>query len=614
MSLTSLTDQRIRMAQSMAERAVDPAQIRALLARLTEQVRNGVLPPYGGIPIIQALTQKLARSQNAAGMAQAQQQAGRPPIAQEVMQQAAMDEGVAALPSGLPQSYAPGGLVAFEEGGKVERYQNQGLVSPYRDISFEQLKPYTRETYDPTTYGAVDRAVLGTASALDRAAAKIFSRPAGSLRIDPVTNEPITFGEFQRRKEMAAAGAAAPVAQAMAPPAAAVAAAPAAVAPTATPAAPRGPANVADARKADAFETRSGPTPFTPFSLGDIQLPQSGAPRVALPRLNLPTMPTAVDFEAVVADAPAKAKTAFNEARDAEEKALRAMTEPGESAREARFTAREAALARDSAIGRALNTISLGFGVAGSKERTLAGALGNEGRQGIQALIQGEAANRVAKERLEDARDNFEQQKIAAQKGDRAAANAAGQRAADDYRAYTQLTLQAVTAKNADAVQRYSAEQAGALGKAQIEQAGALGQAGLNMQARQLEQQGILGLAGLNLNAAQLNHTAAYQNRLLDLNEQRIKAADAGTRARYAQVRVNALKQFDAGEGMQIARALSKEFGPKWFTGQDAKSLQAQAIYNQRRQAYLLGALDQAELLRESGARSADSLLGGDNQ
>jgi hypothetical protein len=576
---------------------------------LTEQVRNGVLPPYGGIPIIQALTQKLSRAQNAAGMAQAQQQAGRPPIAQEVMQQAAMDEGVAALPSGLPQSYAPGGLVAFEEGGKVERYQNQGLVSPYRDISFEQLKPYTRETYDPTTYGAVDRAVLGTASALDRAAAKIFSRPAGSLRIDPVTNEPITFGEFQRRKEMAAAGAAAPVAQAMAPPTAA-----AAVAPTATPAAPPGPANVADARKADAFETRSGPTPFTPFSLGDIQLPQGGAPRVALPRLNLPTMPVSTNLNAIVEGAPAKAKTAFNEARDAEEKALRAMTEPGESAREARFTAREAALARDSAIGRALNLMNVGFGIAGSKERTLAGALGNEGRQGIQALIQGEAANRVAKERFEDARDNFEQQKVAAKKGDRAAANAAGQRAADDSRAYTQLTLQAAQAGNADALQRYSAEQAGVLGKAQIEQAGALGQAGLNMQARQLEQQGILGLAGLNLNAAQLNQTAAYQNRMIDLNERRINAADAGTKARYAQVKVNALKQFDAGEGMQIARALSKEYGPKWFTGQDAKSLQAQAIYNQRRQAYLLGALDQAELLRESGARSADSLLGGDNQ
>ena len=88
MSLASLTDQRIRIAQSMADRAVDPTQIRALLTRLAEQVRTGVLPPYGGIPIIQTLTQKLSQMQNAQGVAQARQNAQRPPIAQEVMQQA----------------------------------------------------------------------------------------------------------------------------------------------------------------------------------------------------------------------------------------------------------------------------------------------------------------------------------------------------------------------------------------------------------------------------------------------------------------------------------------------------------------------------------------------
>jgi hypothetical protein len=37
--------------------------------------------------------------------------------------------GISALSSGLPaQGFAPGGIVAFEDGGKVERYQNQGLV------------------------------------------------------------------------------------------------------------------------------------------------------------------------------------------------------------------------------------------------------------------------------------------------------------------------------------------------------------------------------------------------------------------------------------------------------------------------------------------------------
>jgi hypothetical protein len=39
--------------------------------------------------------------------------------------------GLNALSSGLPaQGFAPGGIVAFEDGGKVERYQNAGLVQP----------------------------------------------------------------------------------------------------------------------------------------------------------------------------------------------------------------------------------------------------------------------------------------------------------------------------------------------------------------------------------------------------------------------------------------------------------------------------------------------------
>lgn len=596
MSLASLTDQRIRMAQSMADRAVDPTQIRALLARLTEQVRTGVLPPYGGIPIIQTLTQKLSQMQNAQGTAQARQNAQRPPIAQEVMQQAQGAEGVAGLPTNLPaEGMAGGGIVAFEEGGEVERYQNKGYTGNPYNVSFEQLMPY-----EPTSYGTVDRALLN-----------MFRTP-GAVRIDPVTNEPITFAEFQRRRESSLAQTASPVAQAMVPAALAAAPAAAAVAPTATPAATPPASSQADRLRGDAIDSRpAAPAAFTPFTLGDINLPSGDRPNVRLPKITLPTMPAATDYRGIVSDLPTKAKEAFTEARDKEETALRAMTEPGESAREARFQAREATLGRDAAINRALSIMSAGLGIAGSKERTLAGALGREGREGIQALIQSEAASRVAKERLEDARDNFEQQKIAAKKGDRTAANAAGQRAADDLRAYRSLELQAATAKGGEDLQRYTAQQAGVLGQAGLEQSGALGMAGLEMQGRQLAQAGALGIAGLNLQGAQLNNQMLYQNRLLDLNERRINAADAATKAKYAQVKVNALKQFDAGEGAQIARMLTKQYGPQWRIGNDVNSQTANMIYEQRRQAYLLGALDQADLLRETGgARNAESLLG----
>jgi hypothetical protein len=53
--------------------------------------------------------------------------------------------GLTALSSGLPaQGFAPGGIVAFEDGGKVERYQNQGLVrlpnESFQDFQARVLK------------------------------------------------------------------------------------------------------------------------------------------------------------------------------------------------------------------------------------------------------------------------------------------------------------------------------------------------------------------------------------------------------------------------------------------------------------------------------------------
>jgi len=60
--------------------------------------------------------------------------------------------GINMLPSGLPaQGFAPGGIVAFEDGGKVERYQNQGLVGtpPVQqpNESFEAFRQRTIKFY-----------------------------------------------------------------------------------------------------------------------------------------------------------------------------------------------------------------------------------------------------------------------------------------------------------------------------------------------------------------------------------------------------------------------------------------------------------------------------------
>jgi hypothetical protein len=94
------------------------------LAQLRQGVENGVIPAYIGIPIIQEKMQEQARMQS---MGQGQGQPTQPPVAEQIMAQAQQgSQGVESLPSNLPQSYAGGGIVAFEEGGQVERFQVGG--------------------------------------------------------------------------------------------------------------------------------------------------------------------------------------------------------------------------------------------------------------------------------------------------------------------------------------------------------------------------------------------------------------------------------------------------------------------------------------------------------
>ncbi len=84
---------------------------------LTAGVQNGSVPAYIGIPLIQQKTQELQKSKALMGGMQQQQ----PPIAQEVLDQAQAATGLQGLPSNLPvQAYAPGGIIAFAEGGEAD--------------------------------------------------------------------------------------------------------------------------------------------------------------------------------------------------------------------------------------------------------------------------------------------------------------------------------------------------------------------------------------------------------------------------------------------------------------------------------------------------------------
>ena len=95
------------------------------IPQLQKAIQDGTLPPYVGIPLLQ---DKMRQQQ----MAQAKPQQQQPPIAQQVMQEAAMhDRGVEALPTNLPtEEMYDGGIVAFAGGDlvgdqTVEDYQDQ---------------------------------------------------------------------------------------------------------------------------------------------------------------------------------------------------------------------------------------------------------------------------------------------------------------------------------------------------------------------------------------------------------------------------------------------------------------------------------------------------------
>jgi hypothetical protein len=83
------------------------------VGQLNTAVKNGTIPAYIGVPLIQ---EKMKAKQAAQAMV-AQDQA-QPPIAQQVMEQADVSTGLEKLQSNLPQQgYAGGGIVAFADGG-----------------------------------------------------------------------------------------------------------------------------------------------------------------------------------------------------------------------------------------------------------------------------------------------------------------------------------------------------------------------------------------------------------------------------------------------------------------------------------------------------------------
>jgi hypothetical protein len=530
---------------------------------------------------------KMAQSMAGAGMPQPQQ-GGAPqqPIAAQIMAQAQEGQGVETLPSNLPESYAGGGIIAFEEGGPVERYQNQGLVSPTpAGRFFSSLGQNFSETNEAAKLRNKLQMQYGPKSALpglfmtqtdeERQMAKQVAQALPSMSMEQLR-------ALEANGPSALANLAAPTP---------------ATAPTATPA-----ANI---------NQDLGPVPGTTGQdvLGgrsNAAAPSAlpGAPSAGIGAFKMPPMQTftptpavlpdrkmekLTDLNAITAGMDTKTKSASEAAVKEAQAKLEGFDEPGNKAREEKFGKREAAQDKDSAMSRALNLMNLGFGIAGSKERTLAGALGNEGRQGIRDLIQGEAANRSARDRLEDYRDNLEQQKVAAKKGNYSAARTAGREAGQDLQAATAFSLDAAYKGNAQGISMYSALTQGDIGRAGVANQGQQ----LQLSATSEQNRAAQAAAGLGLQAQQLAQTGAYQTKQLAAMDKRYAALDKQSQARMGQVRAKAFSDFNTSVAPQLNAQLTAEYGKNWRTGTDARSLQAQMLFKQQQNSYLMDALGQ---------------------
>jgi hypothetical protein len=131
------------MIGSLMSRMADAEKLS--IPQLNEAVKNGTIPAYVGVPLIQ---EKMKAEQAAKAMV-AQTQA-QPPLARQVMEQADMMSGLEKLQSNLPEEgYAGGGIVAFAEGGEAQPTQPAMSIAPPKGYTFDQ----TSGQYDPINQG-----------------------------------------------------------------------------------------------------------------------------------------------------------------------------------------------------------------------------------------------------------------------------------------------------------------------------------------------------------------------------------------------------------------------------------------------------------------------------
>ena len=151
------------------------------IAQLQQAIKNGTVPPYIGVPLLQ---QKIKESQQAK-QAMATQQPQQPPVAQQVMQQAEA-QGVDTLPSNLPvQGMAQGGIIAFNKGDVVRDPYDEAIANadPH-GYAYHTFMPYLAYPQDIISAG------------IDKFKSV---RDKNKMVVDPETGQPISVAELRNK-------------------------------------------------------------------------------------------------------------------------------------------------------------------------------------------------------------------------------------------------------------------------------------------------------------------------------------------------------------------------------------------------------------------------------
>ena len=318
---------------------------------------------------------------------------------------------------------------------------------------------------------------------------------------------------------------------------------------------------------------------------------------ITLPTANLGTPPTVTSFQDFMGDLPKKISDEAEKAVNARKKELENLDNPLFKAQEDVIAKREGRITQDSKVAGLMALARAGLKTAAGTSRNALQNIATGLEGGLDDLIKAEAAKRAATERAEDARMNLTAQKNAAAKGNITAADMAGERASNNLYKANQLTTTAKHYDDTAKISLFGIESQRGLGKAQLEQQGIFGLKDLDIKRQQL------GLQG-----QQLAQQGAFQTKQLNMMEQRYKAMDKASQAKMAQVHSVALKNFMETAGPQLNAQLTKDYGSNWRTAQDPRSLEAQMLFKQAQNSYLMDALGQYDM-SVSGARNADALL-----